>query len=110
MDAKDRVLPSPVKHVAGWASRHRRFRRPPVSLGTNTKQSCWLLIANFADWSPIIVGDEQINFYTMIPIYREERDFEKKHGLHPLLERFNNLDISTVVDVERENIGKVLND
>jgi hypothetical protein len=80
---------------------------PPVPLGPNTKQTCLLLLADFSDWSPIVLDDgKEIRFYTIVPIYTEERDFEIKNGLAPLLERLQARGFTTIVDVNRDNVAK----
>jgi hypothetical protein len=78
---------------------------PPVPLGPNTKQTCLLLIADFADWSPIKIGKKEIHFYTVTPIYTDERDFEKKHGVAALLERLKEAGNTAVVDVKRTSVA-----
>lgn len=80
---------------------------PPVPLGPNTKQTCLLLLADFADWSPIVLDEEKtVRFYTVVPIYTEERDFEKKHGIVPLLQRLQKRGYTTVVSVNRANVAR----
>jgi hypothetical protein len=80
---------------------------PPVSLGPNTKQTCLLLVANFANWSPIEVeGGKKVRIYTVIPIYTEERDYEIKHGILPLVRRLEERGYGSVVDVNRANVGR----
>lgn len=60
---------------------------PPVPLGPGTEQSCLLLIADFYQCFPVEVGEnEKIHFYHVVPLYAEERDFEKANGMQPLLE------------------------
>jgi len=80
---------------------------PPEPLGTNTELSCLLLIADFADWSPIDLGNKRVHVYTVMPLYKEERDFEVKNGLRPLMERFEQNGISTVVDINRKNVALI---
>lgn len=60
---------------------------PPEPLGPGTKQTCLLLIADFYECFPIHVNEsEKIHFYHVVPLYTEERDFEKANGMQPLLE------------------------
>ena len=60
---------------------------PPVPLGPGTEQTCLLLIADFYQCFPVEVGEnENIHFYHVVPLYTEERDFEKANGMQPLLE------------------------
>ncbi len=79
---------------------------PPVPLGPNTKQTCLLLIADFSDWSPMVLDDKRhVHFYTVIPLYTEERDFEKQHGIAPLLQRLEEQGYTSVVSVNRANVA-----
>ena len=60
---------------------------PPVPLGPGTAQTCLLLIADFYQCFPIETSEGQkIHFYHVVPLYTEERDFEKANGMLPLLE------------------------
>jgi hypothetical protein len=78
---------------------------PPVPLGPNTKQTCLLLLADFGEWSPSAIENKEVHFYTVIPIYTEERDFEKKHGVVPLVQRLQEHGYTVMVDVNRGNVG-----
>jgi hypothetical protein len=78
---------------------------PPVPLGPNTEQSCLLLLADFADWSPIVLKNRKtVHFYTVIPIYSEERDFETQHGIVALLERLHKHKYTAAVSVNRASV------
>lgn len=78
---------------------------PPRPLGPNTAQTCWLLVADFADCSPIdLGGKKQVHFYTLNSIYTEERDLERSKNLWALLERFSDNEILSFVDPTRENV------
>jgi hypothetical protein len=60
---------------------------PPVPLGPGTEQTSLLLIADFYQCFPIETSEGQkIHFYHVVPLYTEERDFEKANGMQPLLE------------------------
>jgi len=75
---------------------------PPVPLGPNTQQSCWLLLADFGNWSPVPLEDGRlVRMVTLIPLYTQERDFELQHGIRPLLERFEHAGLTPVIDVDR---------
>jgi hypothetical protein len=79
---------------------------PPVPLGPNTKQTCLLLLAGVTDWNPLTLKDRRsVFFYTVIPIYTEERDFEMKHGIMPLVERLKERGYSAVVDIHRPSVA-----
>ncbi len=59
---------------------------PPEPLGAGTEQSCLLLIADFYQCFPVkLIESEKIHFFHVIPLYTEERDFEKANGMEPLL-------------------------
>lgn len=78
---------------------------PPVPLGSNTKQTCLLLIADFSDWSPIVTPDgRMVRFYTVVPLFTEEREFEKVHGVAALLERLKAAGHTAVVSVNRKSV------
>lgn len=79
---------------------------PPLPFAANTQLSCMLLIADFANWSPVEISrDKQVHFYTLIPLYAEERDYGSQHGVLELLRRFDQHDVTTIVDVSRVNVA-----
>lgn len=79
---------------------------PPVPLGPNTKQTCLLLLANFGGWSPVSLDDgKSVCYYTVVPIYTEERDFEKTHGVVQLIQRLQDRGYTAMVDVNRANVA-----
>jgi hypothetical protein len=77
---------------------------PPVPLGPGTEQTCLLLIADFYQCFPIETSEGQkIHFYHVVPLYTEERDFEKANGIQPLLEAMATVGLeSLVVRPDRE--------
>jgi hypothetical protein len=77
---------------------------PPVPLGPGTEQTCLLLIADFYQCFPIETSEGQkIHFYHVVPLYTEERDFEKANGMQPLLEAMAAVGLeSLVVRPDRE--------
>lgn len=77
---------------------------PPVPHGPGTEQTCLLLIADFYQCFPIEIGNnEKIHFYHVVPLYTEERDFEKANGIQPLLEAMAAVGLeSLVVRPDRE--------
>ena len=77
---------------------------PPVPLGPGTEQTCLLLIADFYQCFPVEVGEnEKIHFYHVVPLYTEEREFEKANGMQPLLEAMAAVGVeSLVVRPDRE--------
>ena len=81
---------------------------PPVPLGPNCPQTCWLLLSDFSRWSPITLSNGKlVRYYTMIPLFTDERDFEKKHGIIPLIQKLNEKGETGMVNVRRKSvIGK----
>ena len=77
---------------------------PPVPLGPGTEQTCLLLIADFYQCFPIETSEGQkIHFYHVVPLYTEEREFEKANGIQPLLEAMAAVGLeSLVVRPDRE--------
>lgn len=51
----------------------------------------------------------KINFYQLIPLYKEEYLYKKVNGLNALLDKFIESDVSLVVDVNRKNLCKQIN-
>ncbi len=79
---------------------------PPLPFAANTRLSCMLLIADLVDWSPVEINqDKRVHFYTLIPLYAEERDHVHQHGVHELLRRFEQHNVATIVDVSRVNVA-----
>lgn len=78
---------------------------PPVPLGPNTQQSCWLLMADFGNWSPVPLEDGRlVRMVTLIPLYTQERDFELLQGIRSLLERFERAGMTPVIDIDRASV------
>lgn len=78
---------------------------PPEPLGPNTRQTCLLLVADFSDIKPLAISsDKTVRFFTVIPIYTEERDFEKKHGIATLLHSLKQGGVTAVVDPGRASV------
>jgi hypothetical protein len=50
-------------------------------------------------------GGETISFYAMTPLYQEEMDLKLRDGLDELVERFEQREIDSVVDVRRPNVA-----
>jgi hypothetical protein len=47
-----------------------------------------------------------VEFYTLYPLYTEERDLERQKGLEELLGRFQRHEPSRIVDVDRLNVAQ----
>jgi len=79
---------------------------PPVPLGPGTNQSCLFLAADYAEWSPMKLNDGRtIHFYTVMPIFTDERDFEVAHGVDALIERFQTRGITPIVWLDRPSVA-----
>ncbi len=75
---------------------------PPEPLGPNTRQSCLLLLED----SQIALSDgRRVVLYCMTPLYSEEKALEEATSLKNLLERFNQKQVSNVVNPTRVNAG-----
>ncbi|SMP70718.1 Ankyrin repeat-containing protein [Neorhodopirellula lusitana] len=63
---------------------------PPTPLGPNTEQTCLLMIPDFSNLDPPLQRSNSslIHFFTVVPLYTEERDFELEHGMRVFFERF----------------------
>lgn len=79
---------------------------PPEPFAPSTGLSCMLLIADFEGWTPLKISDDKrVHFYTLVPIYAEERDLEIRLGVLELLRRFERANVTTIVDVSRVNVA-----
>lgn len=79
---------------------------PPQPLAPNTKLSCILAITESSEFGYLRRNDgSQIVFYTLVPLYTEERDLEKREGTATLLGRFQERGIRRVVDISRPSVA-----
>ena len=80
---------------------------PPEPLGSNTEQSCLLMLPDVSKFvSPLQTTEgKQTHFFTIVPLFTEERDFELKHGMKEFFNRFSEHGVSLVVDVDRPNFA-----
>lgn len=80
---------------------------PPVPLGPNTSQSCLFLVPDFSLLNPPLqrADGSLVHFYTVTPLYTEERDFEKQHGMKAFLTRFSQARVPMNVNLNRPNFG-----
>ena len=79
---------------------------PPQPLGPNTQLSCFLLLTADAERCWLSRPDgSQIVFLNVFPIYREERDLERKMGAANLIELFRASQIDIAVDINRKNVA-----
>jgi len=83
---------------------------PPQPFARNTELCCCLIFPPLEvpdEFGTLEVdADKQIHFYGLTPLYREEMDFKLAHGMDALIERFEEHDISGVLDLQRRNVCK----
>ena len=80
---------------------------PPKRFAPNTELSCILAITSDSNFARMNRSDgASTHFYSLFPLYTEERDFELEHGVQALLERFQRFKISRVIDPKRINVCK----
>ncbi len=65
-----------------------------------------LMIVNYDDLGPIPLTDgRQVQLYTLIPLYPEERKLEMDKGLPALFQGLDRHKIGKVVDLKRPNVA-----
>lgn len=77
---------------------------PPMPFAANTALSCILLKETEAGRF-IDSVNRVINFFTLLPIYEEERQIALQKGSDYLIETFDEYGISDVLNLKRKNIG-----
>lgn len=50
----------------------------------------------------------KINFYQLIPLYKEELEFKQNNDVNALLDLFNDDDIVPIININRKNYGKTI--
>lgn len=80
---------------------------PPEPLGPGTEQSCLLMIPDFANLDlPLQRADgTQVHFYTLVPLYTNERDFELEHGMKAFFKRFSERKVQMTVELDRPSFA-----
>jgi hypothetical protein len=80
---------------------------PPEPLAPNTKLTCLLAMTEESAFGALTLpGGRNVVFYTLFPLYTEERDLEKEKGTPHLIRLYQKHGISQVVDVQRPNVAK----
>ena len=76
---------------------------PPQTLGPNTEQTCLLMIPDYSNLDPPMQRNDgsETHFYTVVPLYTEERDYELQHGMKAFLERYSDKQVPMIVDIDR---------
>lgn len=76
----------------------------------NTKLGCMLLLPSItldkAFFELKINEEKTINFYSLFPIYKEEMKLKLDKGSDALLDKFEEFNVSEVIDINRENSCK----
>ena len=76
----------------------------------NTKLCCSMLTYPVMtdEWFQTlkIRDDKVINFYYVLPLYKEEMDYKLSKGMDALLDKFDKKKIKSVLDIKRKNAGK----
>lgn len=78
----------------------------------NTGFGCMLVMPPFAsfeeDFLTLTAKDgTQINFYALIPLYKEEMDLKLEQGTDALLDLFDETGITELIDIDRPNVTKL---
>jgi hypothetical protein len=80
---------------------------PPRPLAPNTRLTCLLALTEESEFGWLDLPDERrVAFYSLYPLYTEERDLERKKGTAHLLRLFQKHGISSVVDIRRPNVAR----
>jgi len=79
---------------------------PPQPFALNTKLSC-IMVCHPREFGldNVQVEQENINIYTLVPIYEEERNLALEKGYEYLLKKMNEKGISDVLDINKINVG-----
>lgn len=79
---------------------------PPQPFASNTKLSCIMVCRPQEPWlDNVYTKQGNINIYTLVPIYEEERNLALEKGHDYLLKRMSEEGISDVLDIGRVNVG-----
>ncbi|SFK11722.1 MULTISPECIES: suppressor of fused domain protein [unclassified Bacillus (in: firmicutes)] len=79
---------------------------PPQPFASNTKLSCIMVCRpQEPGLDNVYTKQGNINIYTLVPIYEEERNFVLEKGHDYLLKRMSEKGISDVLDIDRVNVG-----
>lgn len=76
---------------------------PPLPLGPGVKFTSWLLLA---EKSFKRTDGREIQLYRLTPIYRDERDLERRKGAPELLRAFDRSSVPFIVDISRPSVAR----
>ncbi len=81
---------------------------PPQPFAENTQMCCSLLLQPILfdpEFSTLAANSEKtVHFLSLIPLYQEEMDFKLREGLNSLLDRFDQVGVSELLDPNRVNV------
>lgn len=84
---------------------------PPESISDNTDFCCMLLLPPIREdehfFELKISEEKSVRFLVVMPIYKEEMEYHLKNGFGALLEKFDQLNINDIIDINRINTCKV---
>jgi hypothetical protein len=80
---------------------------PPVPFAENS-ELCSMMLARPAllaveAWQLVIDAEKSIQFYSLVPLYREEMEFKLNAGADALLEQLDAHGVTELLDIGREN-------
>ncbi len=79
-------------------------------LATNTKMGCLMLISSISlsqEFYELKINEEKtIHFYCLFPLYKEEMDLKLKKGMDALIDKFEEFNLSDILDLNRPNTCK----
>ncbi len=80
---------------------------PPQPFASRTKLSCIMVckVQEKGLEKLVTPQDDLINFYTLVPIYEEERNLALEKGYEYLLNKMNGKGITDILDMKRVNVG-----
>ncbi|MBY0599706.1 suppressor of fused domain protein [Bacillus bingmayongensis] len=80
---------------------------PPQPFASRTKLSCIMVckVQEKGLEKLVTPQDDLINFYTLVPIYEEERTLALEKGYKYLLNKMNEKGITDILDTKRVNVG-----
>ena len=80
---------------------------PPDAITEGTELSAFLALSQDVQSDQFIdQSGKKVQIYKVIPIFKEELEFQRKNGTGLLLERFAEFNIPTTIDLERINTCK----
>jgi hypothetical protein len=81
---------------------------PPEPLADNTELCCLLLLSPVhapEGFNSLAIDHEKtVNFFSVIPLYREEMEYKLERGVEALVERFVEHEVTELLDIQRPNV------